>query len=275
MGFILKLLKFYVAASLHVAVCFVALFAVLHFNYLHIIPWQAFLILFCGAVVGYNLVKYGDRIHKRRRVNYQSMIITVSIFCAVISGFFMLEESAMAILTLGLASFISILYTLPFWQRKGLRSVPIFKLTSVAVAWALVLVIYPQFSVFTSVLRTESVGVFELLVKSLEVFVLVIALCIPFEIRDLKYDPPALHTLPQVIGVEKTIVLGIFATVLFLGLGLLRILYFEEGYSIVICAIAVILSTLIYFSDRVKSDYYSSIIVEAVPVLWLGLLWCC
>ncbi len=273
MGFITKLLRFYVASSLHVAVCFVALFAVIHFNYLDVIPWQMFMILFCGAVVGYNLVKYGDRIHKKHRVNYQPVIIAITAVCAFVSGYLLLDESGLAILIIGLASFISILYTLPFWKRRGLRSVPVFKLTSVAVAWSLVLVIYPQFSTFTLVLQRAPIGVSELVLKFLEIFILVIALCIPFEIRDLKYDPPALHTLPQLIGVSRSIFLGIGLTIAFLAIHLYNAMNFNDGHALVTFLITLILAVLIYYANKVKSDYYSSIIVEALPLYWLGLLW--
>jgi 4-hydroxybenzoate polyprenyltransferase len=50
----------------------------------------------------------------------------------------------------------------------------------------------------------------DVIITFVQVFLLVVVLMIPFEIRDLNYDKFTLKTLPQLFGVRKTKILGIF-----------------------------------------------------------------
>ena len=102
-------------------------------------------------------------------------------------------------------------------------------------------------------------------------FLFVIALMIPFEIRDLEYDQTALHTLPQIIGIKKARFFGISLLVLFFLLE-----YGKDDFNIssliVLLLVAIVLGVLITLSRKRQPKYYASFIVEAVPVLWLLLL---
>jgi hypothetical protein len=264
---------FYVHASIHVAICFVALFMALHFSNIEIINWQVLLLLFCGALLGYNLIKYTELIIRRHSIIHKKGIIAISIFCAVVIELLLVEEHGIGIGILASAFVISVLYALPFWEGKGLRSIPVLKLTSVAVSWSLVTVVYPQYSVFTEIIQEEAMSNTALFVKALAVAVLVVALCIPFEIRDIKYDSPELHTLPQLIGVRNTKLFGITMAALFFALSFYSTQLSKEGNIFILLSVAILLGLLIWFTDRFKGDHYASILVEAVPLFWLGMLW--
>jgi hypothetical protein len=108
--------------------------------------------------------------------------------------------------------------------------------------------------------------------RAAQLVLFVLALCIPFEIRDLKYDEITLRTLPQLVGIKTAKIIGLL---LLLHIPLLEFL--EENTStflgVEVLVIITITGMAIWFSDQFKTDYYASFFVEAIPVLWLFLLW--
>jgi len=110
------------------------------------------------------------------------------------------------------------------------------------------------------------------LLRSIQLISFVFALCIPFEIRDLKYDSFKVKTLPQVIGIKNTKRLGytLVSVLLFIQF----LIYTQTNLlELDIILTFIVLGMAIYFSDKFKSDYYASFFVEAIPLLWLGMYW--
>jgi hypothetical protein len=107
-------------------------------------------------------------------------------------------------------------------------------------------------------------------IHTLKIFILVLALCIPFEIRDLKYDEESLHTLPQVLGVKLSKRIGLLLCAFYLA-GIFYDLNLVEQFNIIESVMVLIIGLFIWFSDKFKTDYYASFFVEAIPVLWLVL----
>jgi 4-hydroxybenzoate polyprenyltransferase len=102
-------------------------------------------------------------------------------------------------------------------------------------------------------------------------FFFVIAITLPFEIRDLKFDSGNLNTIPQQIGIANTKKIG------YILLGIILFLEFLKSYFSVINLIALSLILLVsaYFIKAARIDqgsYYSAFWVEGIPVFWL-LVW--
>ena len=279
MRFLKSILDFYIRSSLHVAVCFVALSMVYNESYGFYVPLGYSVFLFCAAVAGYDLIKYGwIWFQNHWKINLSIKIITVVAAVVALITSLALTMSVYAWVLLLLGTVINLLYILPVWKGKGLRYNPFFKIFSVAIVWAVLIIGIPQFIYFDAYLKPSIFWEFRwgfepsqlIDLHTLKIFTLVIALCIPFEIRDLKYDDENLKTLPQVLGVKISKIIGVALCVFYLmiiGYGNSRglLLYSHEIIMIVITA------TAIWFSDKFKSDYYASFFVEAIPVLWLGL----
>ncbi|WP_157111416.1 hypothetical protein [Nonlabens spongiae] len=149
------------------------------------------------------------------------------------------------------------------------------KLISVSVIWVLLIVVLPW--IFELLVAqhisgwhviVESRNAYAILIlRGVQVLIYVFALCIPFEIRDLKYDEEDLQTLPQLIGVGKSKLLGVFLCVITLIIEILLFQYFEIG-SILNMVFFLLTAVMIWFSSRERSDYYASFWVEGIPILW-------
>ncbi|MGB5982409.1 MAG: hypothetical protein WBG46_09705 [Nonlabens sp.] len=102
---------------------------------------------------------------------------------------------------------------------------------------------------------------------------MVIALCIPFEIRDLKYDDEDLNTLPQMIGTQKSKWIGVLLCLICIALELVIWEKIHPSAAVINISAFVLTAILILGSSKNRSDYYASFWVEAVPIYWLVALW--
>lgn len=274
-------LDFYIRSSLHVAICFVALLYVFHCYGFVKLSNEFALLGFCFIITGYNFIKYATLVYENKSFKYKKSIFLIFIICALIGAYLLLFETLQAYVVLLISGLLSLFYVLPFYHKKSLRWMSIIKVVTVVVVWWLVIMVLPVYSVYSEIMNLNIASLNAMgqinwtayLIKSIELFLFVFSLLIPFEIRDLKYDAPSLKTIPQLIGIRKTKYLGI---VLLLVAFLLHHFYFVHynfPYYFIPLLIYVITAIAIWFSDKFKADYYVSFFVEAIPVLWLALYW--
>lgn len=273
MNVLKRLLNFYLQSSIHVALSVVSLtiITLLEFN----IPYTVslFYFVFFASVTGYNFVKYFGvaKFHHISLTKWLKGIQVFSFFSFLAMCFFALHLSAKTvcfILGLGLVTF---LYAIPFLpkhffldSKQNLRSIGGLKIYLIGVVWSGVTVILPiiesKFSFSTDVFIT-----------AIQRFVFIIALMLPFEIRDLSYDSLKLSTVPQKIGVKFTKVLGLLLLIVFFLLE-----FFKDDinvlFTIVLFFVSLITFLLILLSKVKQNKYYSSFWVESVPIFWLLIL---
>ncbi|WP_027078310.1 UbiA prenyltransferase family protein [Maribacter antarcticus] len=267
----MKILKgvfdFYLDASIHVAFAVLALMRVTTLS-LNIPPdlhlsW----FLFFGTIICYNFVKYGVEAKKYVLVanRYHKNIQFFSFISAAFMlyhAYFLSHEVWIAIAVLAL---VSGLYTLPVLPRsKNLRSWGGFKIFIVALVWTGATVLLP-------VLSQDYELSWNVQIVSLQRFIFVLVLLIPFEIRDLQYDDPELKTLPQRFGVSNTKVFGFFLVLLFF-----FITFFKDEISVTDLVskgvLFLVLCSLLKATKRNQAAYFSSFWVEAIPVGWYLIL---
>ena len=226
---------------------------------------------FFGTILGYNFVKYAHIISQN---NFKNTVnIKVVIVLSLISFFsliyFTFQLQLKSVLLLVVSFLFTLFYSLSFsWFHPklnfGLRNVPGLKVFLIAFVWSIVTVLFP-------VVELSVVWSIDILFSLIQLFLFVVVLMLPFEIRDLKYDSKQLNTLPQVLGVRITKILG---TVLALMVFLLE--FFKNDISqkqiIVSGLVLCVLAFLVNFSELKQSKYYASFWVEAIPMLWLLLL---
>jgi len=103
-------------------------------------------------------------------------------------------------------------------------------------------------------------------------FFIVLALIVPFEIRDLSQDKPFLVTFPQLLGVQKTKIIGgvlLILTLLFEGLKQ----PFVFGKTAPLFIICLVIAYCLYLSRVDQSKYFASFWVEGIASLWAIILW--
>ena len=98
-----------------------------------------------------------------------------------------------------------------------------------------------------------------------------VAITIPFDIRDLKFDSPSLRTIPQVFGIQKSriISIGLFGLYLFILL-LFKTTIYKNPAFIISCLLAIML--LLKTNDKRPDFYFSGIIESSIFIMGLSYL---
>ncbi len=98
-------------------------------------------------------------------------------------------------------------------------------------------------------------------------FLFILAITIPFDIRDSQFDLRELATLPQVLGVNKAKMVAIMAVVAFLGVDLF-LLDISSSIFKVHLLVGLISMVLIGFSSPLRNRFYTTFWVESIPIVW-------
>jgi hypothetical protein len=165
---------------------------------------------------------------------------------------------------------ISALYPLQFFKQGGeaLRNIAGLKLFIISSVWALV----------TTVLPAAQVGEpidFEVAVLTLQRFFFILAITIPFDIRDLRIDSPSINTLPLLFGIKRARNIALLS-LLIAEVGALGLYFgglFGVGELIGQIITFEITSLLIYRSTPKKPDLFFSFGIEATSILLFFGVW--
>ena len=265
MNFLDKILKFYIHSSLHVAFAVVAFVGVTYLDFgLKFDLWLMGFVFF-STILAYTFVKHIHLI-REKKFQWSLKLKLIFLFAALSSipitiSLFHFDAELISIMV-GLGIF-TLLYVLPFLPKaKNLRDVSGLKIFIIALVWSGATVVLPLFSFENAISWYEA----NILYYISSRFCFVIALIIPFEIRDLKLDDIYLKTLPQVLGVMKTKLLAIV-----LVLGSCFFLNSAQVESSAYMIIHVLMIILILGSKKQKAFLYTAFVVESVPILWFAL----
>lgn len=189
-------------------------------------------------------------------------------FSGLFSIYFVLPIYKSIFLPLIISSVLSLAYGLPLMKFKSswirMREVPGLKIFFIALVWTIVTEGFPNL-----LAHKEWV-----ILPFLERFLFVLAITIPFDIRDLKLDGEEIHTIPQFLGIKGAKSLGIICLIISELILAYRTFFAGEinlfgCLAIYLCYEVAIV--LIYFSREEMSEWYISLGVEGVSIL-MGLL---
>lgn len=265
MKVIKNLFNFYLHSSIHVALSVISLVAITNI-YLQL-EWDVNLLLFVffASVSGYNFIKYATVAGwKHSSLNLMLRVIQVfSFLCFLGMCWLVFKIPLRAVYLLIIIVLLVFLYVFPLrLNGKNLRSIPFFKIPVVAVVWAIVTVFFPVIYV-DNVIDNQTVMLF------IQRFLLVVVLMLPFEIRDLKFDELKLQTVPQLMGIKNTKILGI---ILLLGIIFIEFFFLETRFFWIACFVYFLTAVLLLNAKESRSFYYTAFWVEAIPVFWMGLI---
>ena len=155
-------------------------------------------------------------------------------------------------------SVLSIFYIIPSRSDRGIRWLPGLKMQIIALSWSLLIV---PFS-FDKLLTTHT-----LFIQGAIVFFFVMALAIPFDLRDIQNDSKSLRTLPQVFGVKSSVRLS---EMLLFMIGIIIFVYTpsltEKSIHLFFTLTSI---TLIHYSIHQKPMYYI-FWIEGIPFFWIS-----
>lgn len=272
-----KILDFYIFSNIHVALVGFSITKITLINFGIEGNLTPFFVAF-SILLSYNFIRYYE-IKKHKLIWLKSWfseninkIKVLSILSILGLGYisFFADFNLKSLFILFPFAFMTLFYTVPLFKLGKLevsfRNFPMIKIFSIAIAWAGISVFFPLYEAgyqFTS----------EVFLEFIQRFFILLAITIPFDIRDVEEDSKELRTLPQILGITNSKVLGI----LFLfGFVLLEI--FKENFTyvglLIVLIVSIISGFFLWFSSPERSRYYTSFWVESVPIFWLGLVVC-
>ncbi|NVK26501.1 MAG: hypothetical protein HWE14_00585 [Flavobacteriia bacterium] len=192
-------------------------------------------------------------VHNRKAIFAISIAATAG---ATISWFELPNSTK---LIFALCSVLSGLYTIPsLFNRKGVRYMAGFKIVYIAAIWTVVTTTIPM--QMAGALSED----FQVL-HHIERFAFILAITIPFDIRDARTDSTDLLTLPMWIGVTRA------RNVALTAIAFVILLQLYPGYhpNVPWLEVSAMLFTgyLIHRSDQELPDMYFSFILEGTPIL--------
>ena len=152
-------------------------------------------------------------------------------------------------------------------EKKSLRDVPGIKIFMVAISWSFLCGLMP---IWLSGISSINVG--QVILVCAEKLFFIVAITIPFDIRDLRHDKESNSTIPQVFGVKKSIYIAIGLLVF----GALCLLFTSSVSSEVATGLMLsytITMILLLFVDEDKPELYFSGLIDSSMVLQLLLVW--
>ncbi len=280
MGLLTKKIKllfdYYIHSSLHVSFCVICYIITLNLiNQIHV-NWQDIAFVFFTTFFSYNFIKFKVNLISINKP--VSLLLKIFFFKALISLvislylFFDLSKSKQIFVII--ISIVTVLYTIPLISNYTLRSNPILKILTVAYCWTMLIVVFPFFGILDFFnLVYYSFLIFCLVTAQMIpflIFCLVIAQMIPFEIRDIIKDKDLIKTIIHDYGIKYSKNIGYCILTLAM-LITMFLCYFLENFVFKNSTLIVILITaiLVSLSSEKQNKYYSSFIVESVPIYWL------
>lgn len=158
------------------------------------------------------------------------------------------------------AGIISLLYVLPIFFGKRLRDFSYIKIFLIAAVWSYTAIVLPMNE------NIESSDIIMLIEK----FCFVLAITIPFDIRDMSIDQGAkIETIPTILGVEKSYVLSCVLVLICFVLS--AVLCFMGILTTAQLAVMTLIYLITFYIIKVSinelSDYYFSGLVDGTLVL--------
>ena len=270
-----KIVDFYIYSNIHVALAGFSMTKITLINFgisNNLTPlFVAFSIL-----ISYNFIRFYEIKNNRLNwfkdwlfMNIKEILILLILSILGLGAISLFTDfNLKSLLILFPFAFMTFFYAIPLFKigklEVSFRNFPMIKIFSIAIAWAGISVFFPLYEAnyqFTSAVYLEFLQ---------RIFIL-LAITIPFDIRDVAADAKSLKTLPQIMGITSSKVLGIL---LLFGFILMEI--FKENFTyfglLVVILVSIITSLFLWFSSPNKSRYYTSFWVESIPIVWLGLL---
>ncbi|MGB0981666.1 MAG: hypothetical protein ACPGUH_06155 [Winogradskyella sp.] len=268
-----RILNFYINSSIHVALAVLALTWITLIQFGLAYNESVLCFVFFATITGYNFVKYFGvaKFHHRSLTVGLKVIQVFSLIAFVAMCFFAFQLKMDTLILIVIFGGITFLYAIPLLPKryfidnhKNLREIGGLKIYIIALVWTFTTVVLPLIENKTA-LSTDFI------ITSVQRFLFVIVLMLPFEIRDLNYDSLKLATIPQKIGIKKTKIIGVLLLFVAIVLDFFKDKFVQCTMSSTLI-ISMVTLLLLVCCNKNQSQYYSAFWVESLPVFWLVVL---
>jgi 4-hydroxybenzoate polyprenyltransferase len=270
-------LDFFLYTHIYIGLCAVALCWGIFTVFGGAEAQNAYLVFaFCGTVWVYNLHRTvglqttdRDKWPRRFRIFYRlrhfnilwallTMLTAVYAFFTYLFnfGFYLLPPIA-----------VSLVYVIPLNSNKLVRSIPYLKIFLISFTWAWVTVVFP-------LLLMDNRDAWLIFLLSIERFLFIMAIDIPFDIRDYEQDArQSVNTLVHKIGVDGSKQLAIYLLVVSSLLSLIATYlgWVPSYYSIIHIGVYLLATYLVFFTKKERKDAYYSFGLDGTMLL-IGIL---
>ncbi|MFZ9029543.1 MAG: hypothetical protein ACO2Z9_11040 [Crocinitomicaceae bacterium] len=193
----------------------------------------------------------------------RKLVITISVLScgATLTALWLIyPDEVLSIAVLTVAGVFGLFYVVRI-KGKNLRAIPFFKIHAISITWSLLIAVFP--------LINEG-DVDMVLPVFLAHYIYTLAVTIPFDIRDLKYDDITYKTIPQMLGVN-----GAKWLALLLLAGYIVLMYFvypELIFSPWFWTVMLVTAGLVMAVNEKVSDWYCAGLIDGSIGL-LGLVY--
>ncbi len=155
---------------------------------------------------------------------------------------------------------ICIFYIVPI-KRRNLREIPFIKIHLISIVWVFILAFFP--------LINERHNEWNNWIFGASHYLYILAICIPFDIRDLVHDENTQKTIPQVLGLQSAKTIAILCLIAFIILGYYFMPQLAESKLFLIAVFVQVF--LVYFTTRTRDYlYFGGAIDGAILLLALS-----
>ncbi len=169
--------------------------------------WHLIIFIFSATLFTYNMQRWlGDFMHTNNFMPAKRIMMIAAIFGMLITVW---HITPVELIVLGFSGALSFAYAHPFMMlggvRKSLRQIPYLKIWIITLAWVLGVVLAPMLGFFE---WTGWSDTFQSILFLIQQGSFVLALTIPFDVRDLKTDDSSFKTIPMIWGNSRAVFFG-------------------------------------------------------------------
>lgn len=197
---------------------------------------------------------------------HKTLIIIISVLSAFLTAFFFIRVlnniNLMVISLMSLAVLISYFYVVRI-GNKNIRELPYIKIHCIALTWTTVIVAFP--------LMNENILDCKMTMLIIPAhYIYFLAIAIPFDIRDLKYDLLTQRTIPQVVGTINAKLISIL--LLIITSIILASIFSGQLTPLFIIAILIQILFVLFATEKRQDFFYSVFLDGAIALLGISYL---
>ena len=251
----------YLKSNIHVSVCLIFYSLTISLKSDLLLTSNHILSMFLFVFGAYNFIRFNENKFSYENKQSSNKLILFYLFTFIFLSiglfyfFGLIEQIIFLVLSL-----VIVLYSVPVFGKYSMRKNIVFKSFSVPISWATLIVIFP----FHNEMELSTLVYYYIII-----FLIIFAQMIPFEIRDFESDKKHFKNIIEIYGLSTIKNLGYCCLILVF---LISFLMNQNQFDFDLLVVVITLSILIKKATKKQKFYYSSFIVESLPVFWFLLV---